>query len=280
MPWFAPSRQDDAAFQTWWGRFERLAASPSAAIELMRMNREIDLTDILPSIRVPTLIVHRKDDTLIDVEGGQLLAEKIPGARYEEFPGIDHIPMVGENASQILNLFEEFLTGSRSVDSAGIDRVLATVLFTDIVGSTERAEALGDQRWHDLLDAHNAAVRRELERFRGNEVKALGDGFLATFDGPGRAIRCAMSIEKAVRDLGIEIRSGLHTGEVELSDRDVRGIAVHIASRVAALAGPGETLVSRTVKDLVAGSGTDFQDFGTHELKGVPDDWQLYLAVG
>ena len=225
LPMFAPSRQDDPAFQSWWGRFERLGASPSGAMALMRMNREIDITDVLPSIQVPTLIIHRSDDAVLD-------------------------------------------------------RVLATVLFTDIVGSTARAEALGDQRWRDLLDTHDAAVRRELERFRGNEVKALGDGFLATFDGPARAIRCALAINQAVRPLGLEVRSGLHTGEVELSVSDVRGIAVHIASRVAGLAGPGEAVVSRTVKDLVAGSGLGFEDFGIHRLTGVPDDWHLFRATG
>ncbi len=280
LPMFAPSRQDDPAFQSWWGRFERLGASPAGAMALMRMNREIDITDVRPSIQVPTLIIHRSDDVTIDVEGGRLLAERIPGARYVELPGADHIPMVGDNADQILDLYVEFLTGTKASDDVVLDRVLATVLFTDIVGSTARAEALGDQRWRDLLDTHDAAVRRELERFRGNEVKALGDGFLATFDGPARAIRCALAINQAVRPLELEVRSGLHTGEVELSVSDVRGIAVHIASRVAGLAGPGEAVVSRTVKDLVAGSGLGFEDFGIHRLKGVPDDWQLFRATG
>lgn len=279
MPAFAPSRENDAAFQQWWARFERLAASPSAAINLMRMNREIDTSDILSSIHVPTLIIHRKDDTAIDVEGGRFLAEHIPGARYEEIPGSDHIPMTGENTDLILELWEEFITGTKAA-ALEFDRVLSTVLFTDIVSSTENAEAMGDQRWRELLSAHDDAVRRELQRFRGNEVKALGDGFLATFDGPARAIRCARAICKAVKPLGIEVRTGLHTGEVEMSDNDVRGIAVHIASRVVGLAGPGQTLVSRTVKDLVAGSGISFEDTGSHELKGVPESWQLLRAVG
>jgi pimeloyl-ACP methyl ester carboxylesterase len=278
MPFFAPSRTGDAAFQHWWGRFERLAASPSAAIKLMRMNREIDTSGILSSIQVPTLIIHREDDTLIDVEGGRFLADHIPGARYEEIPGSDHIPMTGDNTGLILELYEEFITGTKS-SAVEFDRVLSTVLFTDIVRSTENAEAMGDQRWRELLNTHDTAVRQELNRFRGNEVKALGDGFLTTFDGPARAIRCALAICKAVKPLGIEVRAGLHTGEVELSERDVRGIAVHIASRVAELAGPGETFVSRTVKDLVAGSGINFEDVGLHEIKGVPENWQLFQVV-
>ena len=279
MPLFAPSREGDAAFQHWLARFERLAASPSAAINLMRMNREIDVSHILSTIRVPTLIIHRKGDTLIDVDGGRFLAEGIPGARYVELPGFDHIPMTGDNTDQILDLYEEFLTGAKAI-AVDFDRVLSTVLFTDIVGSTENAEAMGDQRWRDLLNVHDATVRQQLQRYRGKEIKALGDGFLTTFDGPARAIRCALAIAEAVKPLGIEIRAGVHTGEVELSEADVRGIAVHIASRVSGLASPGETLVSRTVKDLVAGSGLTFEDFGTHELKGVPESWQLFRAVG
>lgn len=279
LPLFAPSRQDDPAFRKWWGKFERLGGSPAATMALMRMNREIDITDILPTVQVPTLVIHRTGDVTIDVEAGRLLGQRIPGARYVELPGVDHLPMAGDNTDEILNLYEEFLTGTRSDDRAGFDRVLSTVLFTDIVASTERAGALGDRRWRSLLDEHDSLVRRELQRFRGNEVKPLGDGFLATFDGPARAIRCALAIQAATRPLGIDIRAGLHTGEVALSDRDVRGIAVHIASRVAGRAGPGETLVSRTVKDLVAGSGLRFADLGTHRLKGVPDDWQLFKAV-
>ena len=274
---FAPSRQSDAAFQQWWGRFERLGASPSAAIALMRMNSEIDVTDILPSIHVPTLVIHRTQDAVVNVEGGRFLAERIPDARYVELPGIDHLVYIGDNTPKIADLIEEFLTGSRVVVEA--DRVLATVLFTDIVGSTTRAEQLGDQRWRNLLDAHHAAVRRELARFRGNEVKSLGDGFLATFDGPARSIRCASAITEAVRPLGIEVRIGLHTGEVELSEDDVRGIAVHVASRVASLASPSEVLVSRTVKDLVAGSGIQFGERGRHLLHGLQEPMELYTAA-
>ncbi len=278
LPRFAPSRQNDATFRDWWARRERLGASPSAAITLMRMNSQIDITAILPSVRVPTLVIHRTDDVTINVEGGRLLAERIPGARLIELPGVDHLPYVGDNSEQIADHIEEFLTGSKPADSS--DRVLATVLFTDIVESTARAEALGDRRWRDLLEAHNKVVRAELERFRGSEVRFTGDGFLTTFDGPARAIRCALAIAGGVRPLGIDVRIGLHTGEVNFSGGDVHGIAVHIAARVAALSGAGETLVSRTVKDLVAGSGISFKDLGIHALKGIPEEWQLFRAIG
>ena len=276
LPMFAPSLKDDASFQNWWGRFERLGANPSAAITLMKMNSQIDISDILPSIRVPTLVIHRTDDVTIQVEGGRLLGERIPNAKYVELPGIDHLPFVGENSEQIIDTIEEFLTGSKPIDYT--DRVLATVLFTDIVNSTSQAEALGDRRWLDLLKKHDSAVRNEINRFRGLEVKTLGDGFLATFDGPARAISCAFEINKAVSSLGIEIRMGLHTGEVEFSQGDVLGIAVNISSRIASLAGSGEVLVSRTVKDLVAGSGIQFDERGLHKLYGITDQMNLYLA--
>ena len=230
------------------GRFERLGASPAAAMTLMRMNSQVDITGILPSIHVPTLVIHRTGDQVVNVEGGRFLAERIPGARYVELPGTDHFVFIGDNTREIGDLVQEFLTGSRG--TVDVDRVLATVLLTDIVGSTARAEKLGDQQWRSLLEAHHAAARQEFARFRGKEVKSLGDGFLATFDGPARAIRCASAITEAVRPLGIEVRAGLHTGEVELGEDDVRGIAVHIAARVAGLAGPSEVLVSRTVRDL------------------------------
>ncbi len=275
---FAPTKEGDLAFQQWWGKFERLGASPGAVKTLMRMNSQIDITEILPSVNVPTLVIHRKDDTLVRVEAGRLLAERIPGAKYVELSGADHLPFVGENSDRILDEMEHFLTGETSTPS--VERVLATVVFTDIVGSTARAEALGDQAWGDLLDLHDKAVRKELERFRGNEVKWTGDGFLATFDGPARAIQCALAIVSTVRALGLEVRAGIHTGEVDLVKNDIRGIAVHIASRVADLANGGEVVVSRTVKDLVAGSGIAFQDYGTHELKGVPDQWKLFRASG
>jgi pimeloyl-ACP methyl ester carboxylesterase len=276
LPMFAPSRQHDPAFQRWWGRFERLGASPAAAIALMRMNSQIDISDILPTIRVPALVIHRTDDVTIDVEGGRYLAEHIPGARYVELPGTDHIPFVDENAMEIADLIGEFLTGSRTPIAA--DTVLATVLFTDIVGSTEKAVSLGDRRWRDLLDNHHTIVRRNLQRFRGREIDTAGDGFLATFDGPARGVRCACAIADDIRSLGIDVRAGLHTGECEIMDDKVGGIAVHIGARVAALAGPREVLVSSTVKDLVAGSGLRFSDRGSQSLKGVPDQWRIFAT--
>lgn len=276
LPLFAPSRQHDPAFQRWWGRFERLGASPAAAIALMRMNSQIDISDILPSIRVPALVIHRTDDVTIDVDGGRFLAGHIPGARYVELPGTDHIPFVGENAMEIADLIGEFLTGSKAPIAA--DTVLATVLFTDIVGSTEKAASLGDRRWRDLLDHHHAVVRRNLERFRGREIDTAGDGFLAAFDGPARGVRCACAIADDISSLGIDVRAGLHTGECEVMGDKVGGIAVHIGARVAALAGPREVLVSSTVKDLVAGTGLRFGDRGSQSLKGVPGQWRIFAA--
>ena len=277
LPKFAPSRQGDAAFQEWWGRFERLGASPSAAIALMRMNRQIDVTDVLGSIRVPTLIIHRTGDVTVNVEGGRLLAERIPGARYVELPGEDHIPFIGDNAAEVADLIGEFLTGSRA--TAPADRVLATVLFTDIVGATEWAAALGDRRWRDLLDTHHGVVREQLARFWGREIDTAGDGFLAAFDGPARAVRCARAVLQEVRRLGLEIRAGVHTGECEVMGDKLSGIAVHIGARVAGLAGAGEVLVSGTVKDLVAGSGIAFEDRGVQVLKGVPGEWRIYAVA-
>jgi class 3 adenylate cyclase len=259
--------------QQWWGRFERLGASPSAAMAVVQMAFQIDITDILSSVHVPTLIIHCTGDTLINVACGRFLAQHIPGARLIELPGEDHLFFVHE---KIGDCIEEFLTGSISV--AESHRVLATVLFTDIVGSTARVEEMGDQRWHNLLDAHHATVRRELVRYRGSEIRSLGDGFLATFDGPARAVRCACAISEAVRSLDIQVRCGLHTGEIETSGDDVQGIAVHIASRVSALAEAGEILVSRTVKDLVAGSGLHFKERGKHSLKGLQEPIELYAA--
>jgi pimeloyl-ACP methyl ester carboxylesterase len=276
LPMFAPTHANDAALRQWWGKFERLGASPSAAMALMRMNREIDISGILHSIKIPTLIVHLTDDTLVSVEGGRELAAGIPGARLVEIPGKDHLTIFLDG-DRIQAEIEEFVTGSRS--SAVVDRVLATVVFTDIVDSTKRAEAKGDLAWRDVLEAHNKTVRQELSRFRGKEVKSLGDGFLATFDGPARAIHCANAIRDSLHRLEVPVRIGVHTGEVELADDDVRGIAVHIASRVAHVGGPDDVLVSRTVKDLVAGSGIKFEDFGTHILKGIPEGWQVFRAV-
>ncbi len=273
---FARSRTNDPACVRWFGRFERLGASPSAAAAYMRMNSQIDISDIVSTIRVPTLVIHRTDDKAINVEGGRFLAEHIPGARYIELPGVDHAPMVGDNADEIVDAIQEFLTGSRA--PVLVDRVLATVLFTDIVGSTEKAVALGDRLWHGVLDNHHATIRRNLSRFRGHEVKTTGDGILATFDGPARGVRCACAITDEIRPLGIEVRAGLHTGECEVMGDDVGGIAVHIGARVAALAGAGEVLVSSTVKDLVAGSGLRFGDRGSQSLKGVPGEWHIYAV--
>ena len=277
LPHFVPSKVGNKGFQEWWGRFERLGASPKDCIEIMRMNSQIDVTDILSSIHVPTLVIHRTDDVAVNVEGGRELARRIPGVRYVELPGRDHIASVGDNSDEILDLIVEFLTGSKSVPA--LDRVLATVVFTDIVDSTVRADAIGDRAWRDLLQMHDAAVRQQLARFRGHEVKTLGDGFLATLDGPARAIHCARAISHALEELGVPVRIGVHTGEVELTDNDVRGIAVHIASRVASLGKANDVIVSRTVKDLVAGSGLVFEDFGTHCLKGIPDGWQLFRVA-
>ena len=244
--------------------------------QIFEMFLDIDVRAVLPTIHVPTLVVHRRGDRVVNWRAGRELAAQIPGARYVELEGIDHLPWAGD-ADAVVGEIEEFLTGARSLPEP--DRVLATVMFTDIVGSTERAGELGDARWRELLAAHHEAVRSELERFRGREVKTLGDGYLATFDGPARAIRCGHAIAEAARSLGLEVRIGLHCGEVELMGDDVGGIAVHIASRVGALAGAGEVLVSSTVKDLVAGSGIRFEDRGAHALKGIPDEWRLFAAA-
>ena len=272
---FAPSRAGDEQFKQWWARFERLGASPGAMVALTRMNMEIDIRDVLPLICVPTLILHRVGDRAVDVEHGRYAAELIPGAKYVELPGVDHFPSVGD-ADAILDEVQEFLTGVRPAPEP--DRVLATVLFTDIVGSTERAAQLGDHRWRDLLDSYYALARRDLGRFRGREVKTTGDGFLATFDGPARGIRCACAISDEAGRLGLPIRAGLHTGECEIMGEDIGGIAVHIGARVAAEAAPGEVLVSSTVKDLVAGSGLRFEERGAHALKGVPEEWRLFAV--
>jgi len=266
----------DARDLEWFAAYCRMSASPGAAIALLKMNMEIDVRPVLPSIRVPTLVLHRAGDLRVKPGNGRYMAEHIAGARFVELPGDDHSPWLGD-IDAFVGEVEEFLTGSRNVIEP--DRVLATVLFTDIVNSTGRAVALGDRRWRELLDAHHAMVRRELARYRGHEVHTTGDGFLATFDGPARAIRCALAIVGAARPLGIEVRAGLHTGEVELMDEDVGGIAVHIGQRVSTLAGPSEVLVSSTVRDLVAGSGLRFQDRGAHSLKGLPDQWRIFLAT-
>jgi pimeloyl-ACP methyl ester carboxylesterase len=271
----APSLADDERFLEWHAQACRFAGTPASALAWFRITMEIDIRDVLPAIRVPTLVLHRTDDRVIPVEAGRYLAEHIPEAKLVEFPGSDHYPFAGDYGSYVEEI-EEFLTGSRSRRER--DRVLATVLFTDIVGSTERAAELGDRRWAELLSDHHRVVRAELERHRGQEVRVVGDSFLATFDGPARGIRCAEAIRDAVRPLGIEVRAGLHTGELELAASGIEGIAVHIGARIAALAGPGEILASSTVKDLVAGSGIEFGDRGAHALKGVPGEWHLYAA--
>ena len=271
----APSMAKDERFRQWWGRLLRGSASPAGGAALMRMSAHLDIRHILPSIRVPTLIMHSINDQIIDVEASRYMAERIPGAKLVELSGVDHSPYLSD-AEVITDEIEEFLTGVRTRSEP--DRVLATVLFTDIVGATENAANLGDRRWHDLLDAHHALVRRELASFRGREIDTAGDGFLAAFDGPARAVRCACAISNGVHSLGIEVRAGVHTGECEVMGDKLGGIAVHIGARVAALAGPGEVLVSSTVKDLVAGSGLSFQDWGTRPLKGVPGDWHLYVV--
>jgi class 3 adenylate cyclase len=270
----APSIADDEELVQAHTRVALRAASPAAAATLTRMSAMIDIRQVLPAIRVPTLVLYRRDE--IFAEASRFVGKQIPGAKVVELPGADHMPWLGDQESA-LDEIEEFLTGVRP--HPVLDRVLATVLFTDIVGSTELAADLGDRRWRDLLEQHNTVVRRELDRFRGRELSTAGDGFLATFDGPAPAVACAVSIRDAARPLGLQIRFGLHTGELELAGADVRGIAVHTGARVASLAGAGEVLASSTVKDLVAGSGLEFEDRGSHELKGVPGEWRLYAVA-
>jgi class 3 adenylate cyclase len=273
---WAPSKADDPVFREWFAKRERTGASPAAATALMRINSEIDISGILPYVRVATLVIHRTHDPVVNIEGGRYLANSIPNARLLELPGNNHLPYLGDDLDEVLDEMVEFLTGTKP--PAGVERILATVLFTDIVNSTQRAEAMGDRRWRELLDSHNAVFRRELARFRGLEVKTLGDGFMATFDGPGRAIHCSLALISALRSLGVEIRAGLHTGEVEIGSDDVRGIAVHIAARVAAQAQPSECLVTRTVKDLVAGADVSFAERGKRELKGLTEGIDLFAA--
>jgi class 3 adenylate cyclase/pimeloyl-ACP methyl ester carboxylesterase len=271
----APTVAADEHTRRWWARWERLSASPATAAALVRLAFEGDVRGVLPALRVPTLVLHRADDAWVLVQHGRFLGDRIGGARYVELPGSDHTPWAGDQDA-LVDEIEGFLTGRRPVAVA--DRVLSTVLFTDIVGSTDLAAALGDARWRSVLADHDGVVRRQLERFRGNEVKTTGDGFLATFDGPARAVRCAEAIRDGVAALDLRLRTGLHTGEIEIVGDDVGGIAVHIAARVMALAGTDEVLVSSTVKDLVVGSGIEFEDRGTHALKGVPGEWRLFAV--
>jgi len=272
----APSQMGDPAFMEWAGRLERLAASPSVIKRIFDLIGEFDVRDVLPSIRVPTLVMHRTDDSFIQVEHSRYIASRIPGARYVELEGEENMFSLGD-VEAVLGEIEEFLTGSRHEHEP--DRMLATVLFTDICDSTRRAAEMGDRGWRFLLERHDALFRQALDRHRGREVKRTGDGFLATFDGPARAIRCAASVAEAMGTLGLQIRAGLHTGELEVMDGDLGGMAVHIASRVMSHAEPNEVLVSGTVKDLVVGSGIDFEDRGQRELRGVPGEWRLF-AVG
>jgi class 3 adenylate cyclase len=272
----ASARADDLPLRRWWAGFERLAASPGQARAALELYTEIDLREALPIVQAPTLVIHRTDDVL-PVEGARRLAANITGARFVELAGDDHWPWIGES-DDLLPELEEFLTGERHAPEP--DRALATVLFTDIVASSERAVAVGDRRWRELLNVHERTVRRELERHRGRVVKLMGDGVLASFDGPARGIRCACAIRDAMADASLEIRAGLHSGECELLGEDLGGIAVHIGARVGRLADPGEVLVSSTVKDLVAGSPIDFEDRGAHTLKGIPGEWHLYAVAG
>ena len=275
LTYLAPSVGDVEWGRVWFGRLERHAATPSAWEAFARMAFDIDVRHVVPSINVPSLIVHAVDDQICTVENARFLARTIPGARYVELSGGDHVPWFDPDV--VIAEIREFLTGKREAGTP--DRALATVLFTDLVGSTKQAAELGDRRWRDLVEQHHAAVRKELIRFDGREVDTAGDGFFATFDGPARGIRCAQAIVTAVRPLDLEVRAGLHTGEVELADGKVAGIAVNIGARVAAQADAGEVLVSGTVRDLVAGSGLEFEDRGATPLKGIPGEWRLFAVV-
>jgi class 3 adenylate cyclase/pimeloyl-ACP methyl ester carboxylesterase len=270
---FSPSMADDPRAREFQAKFERQAASPLRVAQLLEMFLDIDVRDVLPLIQAPTLVMHRRHDQAVNCRAAHWLSEQIEGSRYVEFEGADHFPWVGESNGP-LEAIEEFLTGVRHVPAP--ERVLATVLFTDIVDSTRLATEMGDRRWRDLLEQHQALVRKQLQRFGGREVKTTGDGFLATFDGPTRAAECARAIADEMPSIGVEVRAGLHTGEVEMMGDDIGGIAVHVAARIAALAEAGTVLASRTVRDLAVGSGVGFESFGCHSLKGVSDEWDIY----
>jgi class 3 adenylate cyclase len=273
--WFGAEAADDPALAEWWARLLRAGTSPGGARGLMRLYEELDARPALSSISAPTLVVHGRDDRLFPAALGRAVADAIPGARYLELAG-PHLPFVVDDGRPFVAAIEELVTGRLAEPDP--ERVLATVLVTDIVGSTGQATALGDRAWRALLQRHDDASRREFERFRGREVKQTGDGFLATFDGPARAVRCGAAIRDALAPLGLSLRTGVHTGECELRGADVSGIAVHIAARVGAVAGPGEVMVSSTVRDLVIGSGLEFEERGERELAGVPGSWRLFMA--
>jgi class 3 adenylate cyclase len=270
MPW-------NEEIRAGWARMERLAASPRTVALMMPLVAELDVRAVLPTIRVPTLVLHHSDDSFTPASMGRSIADHISGSKYAELPGRNMYHVVEPGWRESFQEIAEFLTGHQA--DVADDRVLATVLFTDIVDSTRRAAEMGDRDWHALLDAHDAVVRSQLVRFRGREVSTSGDSFLAMFDGPQRAIRCAMAIRDAVQALGIEVRAGLHTGECEIRGDDIGGIAVHIGARVSALAGRNDVLVSSTLRDLVIGSGLEFEQRGAHELKGVPGEWQLFAVA-
>jgi len=272
----APSVSADERFVRWWARFERLVASPSTFEELGRIFTNVDVRDVLPAIHVPTVVIHRKDDAIVLERQARYVADQIQGATYVQFPGEDHLPFIGD-ADTIVDEVEQFVTGRRPIRET--DKVLATILFTDIVDSTSRQAELGDRGWKELVERHHAIVRDLLKQYRGEEQDTAGDGFYVRFDGPARAIRCAQDIVETIRPLGIEVRGGLHTGECEIVDGKCSGLSVSIGARVMANAGPSEVLVSRTVKDLTAGSGLAFEDAGEHDLKGVPDRWHLYRVA-
>ncbi len=272
----APSRASDPAFHRWWCKLERMSASPADIVALYQIIFEIDIRNVLPTIRVPTLVMHRRDDQVIPLEDGRYVAERIPGAKFVALEGADHFPWV-DAGDDFIEEIEEFLTSARR--AAVPDRILATLLFVDIVGSTEQAAKLGDARWRDLLGSYYGLVEQQLTRFGGRELGTAGDGVFASFDGPARAVRCAMSIREAVQALGIDVRAGVHTGECAIVGDNLGGIAVHIGARICDLAAPTEVLVSSTVKDLVAGSGLRFIDRGVRPLRGIPDEWRLFAVT-
>jgi class 3 adenylate cyclase len=275
---YNPSLADDERMLAWWGRFQRLSASPSAIFAMDNLMREMDIRQLLPAISVPTLILHRDEDVIEDVGSGRFLAEQIADARYVELPGADHFPWAGDQDSVIAEI-RKFIREVQEEHEETFDRVLATIMFTDMVDSTAQAATIGDRRWRELQEQHNRLIRSQLARYRGREIDTAGDGFFALFDGPARAVRCASAICTSMKGVGVEVRAGLHTGEIQSSGDGVSGIAVAIGARVGALAGGSEVLVSSTVKDLVVGSGLEFEERGLHALKGVPDEWRLFAVA-